>query len=512
MAQLATELFSDQPRGVPILIGDDAAHRESPNDFIAERFKLADIDHLGRFVAEYRADPAECLPLFAAIGSKPAGAFRSLATLFADVHGGTKEPSGKCILVMRDLLLGGVDRRIQAIYRHVFSSEPPLSGATHEQKLAALKATRHDVLAVLNSYDWQWLADWLDIGRLGGTAETCVQRLANFAFATNSVTFLFTRHCNISCRHCYNDSGPHKKAVRIPLERMLAIVAQMPAAGIRALTMTGGEPFLYPQDVLAMIKAGRAADVDQISINTNGFWASTNERANQMLDRLAQAGFMQRARDSIKVSAGVYHEEFIAFDRVLTLARNYYDRFGKPVIIDFELPPQGGSAAVEEVRSRVSAAGLAERTTFRFREISAVGRAVDLTEINNRATHLTCHEISDIVITPDESVLPCAGLNYGNNGLIIGRSDRNHLKDLVKRMQNDPILQFMATKKWDDVFTLVAKQKRSTGYSSKCDLCLHAVGDLADKAQLQATLFAQQNFYPFWFKLAGCEASIDDAH
>jgi organic radical activating enzyme len=508
MAKLATELFADQSHEVPILIGEGTTRRDSANDFIAERFRLADINHLGRFVAEHRADPAELLPLFAAIGSKSVGVFESLAALHAAIHGGGTGPSKKCIRVVRDLMLLNVDRRLQTIYRQFFSNAQLGPGANHEQKIAALQETRHDVLAVLNAYDWQWMADWLDKGRAVGTAENCVRRLANFAFSLNSVTFLFTRHCNISCRHCYNESGPHEKAVRIPLDQMVAIVAQMPAAGIGRLKITGGEPFLYPQDVLAMVKAARTAGTGEIIINTNGFWASSDERANQMLDRLAQAGFMQGTGDNdhIKVSAGMYHEEFIAFDRVLTLARNYYDRFDKCVLIDFELAPQGGS--IDEIRKRISAAGLAERITLQFRGVGAVGRATDLAEIDRWPTHLTCSDIREIMITPDESVMPCAGLNYENNGIIIGRSDRNSLKDLVKRMQNDPILQFMATKKWDDVFTLVAKQKRDSGYSSKCDLCLHALGDLHDKTQLQATLFPEQNFYPFWFSLAKREQPI----
>ena len=510
MAQLAANLFANHPQGLPIVIGGDAAHRVSVNDFFAQHVKLADIEQLGRLVVEHRADPAECFPLFAAIGSKPTGAFASLAALYADVHGRAKEPGRSCTLVMRDLLLLGVDRRLQTIYRQFFSSLQPMPGATHDQKIAALEATRHDVLAVLKSYDWRWFADWLDIGSVGDTAESCVRRLGNLAFSLNSVTFLFTRHCNISCRHCYNDSGPHKKAVRIPLDRMLAVVAQMPAVGIRRLNITGGEPFLYQQDVLAMVKAGRAAGVDTISINTNGFWASTDERANQMLDRLVQAGFMQGTGDIIKVSAGVYHAEFLAFDHALTLARNYHDRFGKSLIIDFELTPQAEAAAVKEVRDRVSAAGLSERAALQFRSVHAVGRAKELTEIEHGPGPLRCHAIGDVVITPDETVVPCAGLNYENNGIIIGRSDRHRLKDLIKRMQNDPILQFVAATKWDDLFSLLGKQKRQAGYSGRCDLCLHAIGDLNDKTQLQAALFAQQKFYPFWFKLAGREPAIDD--
>jgi hypothetical protein len=76
------------------------------------------------------------------------------------------------------------------------------------------------------------------------------------------------------------------------------------------------------------------------------------------------------------------------------------------------------------------------------------------------------------------------------------------LKELAKRIQNDPILQFIATDPWDGIFALVAKAKRQEGYAGKCDLCFHTLGSLTDKVLLQATLFARQNFCPFWFTLS----------
>jgi hypothetical protein len=501
MGQLTTELFFDRQPHIPVTIRRGMSHR-AVNNFSDQRFKLADIDHLGRFVGERCADAAECLPVFAAIGSKPVSAFKSLAALHAEVHGDVSKPSETSILVTRDMLLLGVDRRLQEIYREFFHTNPPQLGASHEQKIAMLEATRHNVLAVLNAYDWQWLAEWLDIGRVGETAESSVMRLANFAFSINQVSFLFTEHCNISCQHCYNNSSPHKKAKRIPLDKMLAIVAEMPKTDITCLGITGGEPFLYPQDILALIKAGRAAGLKRICINTNGFWASTDERTKQMLDTLAGAGFMQAADDIIKVSAGVYHHEFLAFDHALTLARHYYDRFGKPLSVDYELPLHGGLAVAGDVRKMIGALGLAERVELCFRGVDSVGRAKGLGGIDRAPTQPNCRELSAILFNLDETVSPCLGVGHEGNGISVGRSDRHGLKDLIKRMQNDPILQFIAANPWDDIFALAAKGKRQEGYAGKCDMCLHSLGDLTDKEPLQAALFPRQNFYPFWFTLS----------
>jgi pyruvate-formate lyase-activating enzyme len=439
------------------------------------------------------------LPTIGTLNRQPLEAFENFTSLHASCHPGNSGPSPRAIKVLRDLLLESVDQRLQAIYLDHFRRHPPAPGATHEQKIAALEATRNDVQAVLNCYDWSWFEKWLELWRFGETAEISVRRLANFAFPIQMVNFRFTYHCNIACRHCYNNSGPHRKAERIPLETMLEIVAQMPETGIRRLNLSGGEPFLYQDDVLALVAAGRAAGLDVISIYTNGFWASTDERAARILERLEQRGFMRKSGDHIKVSGGVYHQEFIAFDRILILARNYYARFGQPLLVDIELPP-GSSAMEEDIRHRITAAGLTDRVKLYIRRyVSPIGRAEGVQEIQNGVTDTPpCGTINQIAFDPDGSVRPCCGASNEHHGIIIGRSGE-HLKNLAKSMQNDPILQFIATRRMGEIFAYVPAAPKKDGYGGRCHLCLDALGRVTDKEPLQAALFGQQRFYPFWF-------------
>jgi len=79
---------------------------------------------------------------------------------------------------------------------------------------------------------------------------------------------------------------------------------------------------------------------------------------------------------------------------------------------------------------------------------------------------------------------------------------RHRLNSLAKRMQNDPILQFLATNPMNRIFSYLERSGRQDGYSSNCHLCQDALGGLIDKEPLQARLFDQQSFYPFWFTLS----------
>jgi len=490
---------------LPIAIDQDhPVTSHSKNDFRRYRFETTDVPDLIRFVHRHRdkISPAELLPIIEALNSEPIGAFETFGRLHAYCHSGNSAPSPACIKVMRNLVLESVDQRLQKVYRDHLRVHPLAPSTPHEQKIASLEATRNEVLSVLNSYDWYWLADWLELSRIGESAASCVQQLANFAFPIKRVNFRFTYHCNIACRHCYNDSGPHRKSERLALGAMLAIVAEMPEAGVKCLNLSGGEPFLYQDDLVALVAAGRAAGLDLISIYTNGFWASTDERAMRVLNRLSASGFMRKPGDRIKVSGGVYHQEFIAFERILTLARNYFARFGQRLEVDFELPPERGKVA-DEVRARISAAGLSEQVTLSFRHIISLGRGEDVEGMPMRVTDSPpCAIMNEIAFDPDGSARPCCSGNGEHHGIVIGRLEQHRLKTLAKRMQNDPILQFIATHSMSKIFDFIPTATKKDGYSGRCDLCMNALGGVTDKEPLQAALFDRQKFYPFWFTLS----------
>jgi organic radical activating enzyme len=504
----ATAIGGNLSRGrmsLPITIDQDhPAATHSNNNFTRYRFETTNVPDLVRFVHRHRdkVSPAELLPIIEVLNSRTIGAFETLGSLHAYCHGGNSAPSPGCIKAMRNLVLESVDRRLQKLYRDHLRACPPAPETPHEQKIASLEATRNEVLWVLNTYDWYWLADWLELSRIGESAASCVQRLANFAFPIKRVNFRFTYHCNIACRHCYNDSGPHRKADRLALETMLAIVAEMPEVGIKRLNLSGGEPFLYQDDLIALVAAGRAAGLERITIYTNGFWASTDERAMRVLNRLSASGFMRSPRDHIKVSGGVYHQEFIAFERILTLARNYFARFGRRLEVDFELPPQRGKVA-DEVRARFSAAGLTEQVTLSFRHIVSLGRGENVEGMPIRLTDSPpCAIMNEIAFDPDGSARPCCSGNGEHHGIVIGRLEQHRLKTLAKRMQNDPILQFIATHSMSKIFDFIPTATKKDGYSGRCDLCMDALGGVTDKEPLQAALFDRQKFYPFWFRLS----------
>jgi hypothetical protein len=265
--------------------------------------------------------------------------------------------------------------------------------------------------------------------------------------------------------------------------------------------LTGGEPFLYRRDLLTLIAAGRSIGLHGISIYTNGYWARSDIETRQILAELADAGFMKGPGDHLKVSTGVYHREFVGIDRVVNIAREYYSMFGRRLKIDVETEA-AQRGAKDEIRELIRAAGLGDRVELFFRGVTPLGRAKQMDARKTWSVLPACDGIDQIVFDPGGHTRPCCGLNNENHGVIVGNMNCHSLLDLVKRMQNDPILQFVANNRMSDLFDHIEKPKMQDGYSGRCHLCQHALGDLREKEELQAKLFDRQRFYPFWFSSA----------
>lgn len=388
-------------------------------------------------------------------------------------------------------VLQPVDAELQRLYRGHLTATA--SATPHWGRVMSLAAVRDQAFATVRSHDWAWLAQWFGRGGPDGEAW-CLNRLSNLAFPCRYLNLRFTYHCNIQCRHCYNESGPDRRERRLDLHQMLSLVREMPDAGIPGINLTGGEPFLYLNDVLAIVREARRVGVTTIRIFTNGFWARPPGAAAGILGQLRDAGFGASPTDLLKVSAGSFHREFLQEDLIARVAEPYFALFTRPIEADIEIDPSGGDRL--QPVGYWTAAPPAKATVV-MREVSSVGRGRDVAVDGGDGGHATCRQIDQLAIEPDGSCRPCCGLNAQNDGVRIGHAGRHSLRDLVKRMQNDPVLQMLANTPMRGVFPLVGKSAPAVG--RLCELCQAAVGNLSDREPLLAKLEPRQRYYPYWF-------------
>jgi MoaA/NifB/PqqE/SkfB family radical SAM enzyme len=65
-----------------------------------------------------------------------------------------------------------------------------------------------------------------------------------------------TLRCNLACLHCYSNSGPGHRAT-LPLPLLVGAIADAAAEGYTAISVSGGEPLIWP-GLAALLRQARA--------------------------------------------------------------------------------------------------------------------------------------------------------------------------------------------------------------------------------------------------------------
>lgn len=120
----------------------------------------------------------------------------------------------------------------------------------------------------------------------------------------------YTALCNASCAHCIVESGPQRKG-RMSLDLASNLIqGARDVPRLRTVVFSGGESFIYLDDVLTLCE--RAREEGMVTrIISNAYWAKSPEMAARMLERLGEA-----AVDQLVISFGEFHREFIPAERV----------------------------------------------------------------------------------------------------------------------------------------------------------------------------------------------------
>src|SRR4051812_23553180 len=89
-------------------------------------------------------------------------------------------------------------------------------------------------------------------------------------------------HCNLTCRHCFISCSPHNREFSyLETPRVLALLREAEALGVKEFYFTGGEPFLH-RDVVPILEA--TLKVGPATVLTNG-----TVLRDEALARLARA-------------------------------------------------------------------------------------------------------------------------------------------------------------------------------------------------------------------------------
>ena len=169
--------------------------------------------------------------------------------------------------------------------------------------------------------------------------------------------------CNLACSHCYSASSPLLSAI-LPVDQMIAALPALRAEGYRVISLSGGEPMLYP-GLAKLSDAARAHGFGVVAIS-NGFRITPNHPALvASLDRVAISF------DGMKATHLAMRGHPRAWDAGIAALRHLV-AIGKPAAAAFTV----STRSLPEVPEFIDLCASLGVTSVQLRPLVLAGRAV----------------------------------------------------------------------------------------------------------------------------------------
>jgi hypothetical protein len=289
----------------------------------------------------------------------------------------------------------------------------------------------------------------------------------------------YTRRCPLFCNDCITESSP-RAIGKMNLELALACLQAMPAF-CDTVSFTGGEPLLYPQEIIRLTREAHHRGLHS-AVVTGAGWVANERRAQETIGALAEAGLKR-----MTISWDEYHEEHSPRWRAVTLARIATEK-GIEVRVTVVVRAGGCSTEYQEGFDGLPVA-------LQFTRPIRLGAAATLPDDHfywtQEPPHGPCSAVLKPLIDCDGTVYACCGpslYSHRSSPLILGHAEREPLDQILRRAQEDPILEVIALVGPYGLYRLLQEaglvgtsgyQPRQR-YSSICDLCL----DITNRPEL----------------------------
>jgi Radical SAM superfamily len=318
---------------------------------------------------------------------------------------------------------------------------------------------------------------------------------------------LMTYRCQVTCPHCVVRAGPNRKEC-VRLEEVCDWITQLASyrdGWVRILALTGGEPF-YDLSLLRAVAEFAKERGLLVTVVTNGFWASSHDRAIRVLEAL-------EAVSNVAFSTDVYHQVSIPLEYVkngVVAAR----RCGKPYLISVCTENRRDPAYLEIMTT------LREFTDdehLRTAIALPVGRAANQLDSSkydwaDTPPRSACSSSSPIIF-PDGRVVACIGPVIElktPHPLFLGDLRRESLTAILDRAETNTILHMIRVWGPNKLVSLV-RNSDLAGFlperyisSTICQTCYHLMAtprlvnfleDLARDQNLQRTTAYGRAYY-----------------
>ncbi len=325
------------------------------------------------------------------------------------------------------------------------------------------------------------------------------------------INYIVTDKCNIQCDFCAPGCGPWRDQ-HLTAAIMINVFDKVSQLGpVPLVVFTGGEPFLYLNEVTHVIEHIRHNSKTPIRIVTNAFWAKDSKRAVSILSDLKKAGLSE-----LNYSVDDFHQKFIPLTTIKN-AVNAASEVGIPLLLAHKTYP--GSISNREYYEAYFKRAIPEAHSMDREEMVAaeikiitgltipVGRGSKLV---NRAEWVPdatpddrwnkpCEEVlKSITISANGCLSPCCGLvDRSLDAFYVADIVENDLFEVLMYANQTTLYNWLALRGPANLMRFIkTKNPRlqfHAHYLQACELCQDLFSDTQKIEAVQSALEDQAN-------------------
>mgnify|MGYP002784816460 CR=1 FL=1 len=267
-------------------------------------------------------------------------------------------------------------------------------------------------------------------------------------FRPNYISFAGTYQCNLTCPHC---CVPIEWTDRLDIATALRFLEDAHRHGIDLVGFTGGEPFLYPEFVIALTRRAAELGCRFDKIVTNGVWFRDERHLRSVLTELRDAGFTGKLGLGVDKFHGIRTSDLVAFCRI---AR---DVFARDNILSLAYASRDPHVGLEPAQRLADALGAVIAWSDLLHRYLLVSDELTMTlNWNHLAPVERAEKLGDdwdgawfeedycegpgqaLIVNPRGDVKPCCGFASDLDQLTIGNIHQHSVAEIIQRGRAHP--------------------------------------------------------------------------
>jgi len=296
------------------------------------------------------------------------------------------------------------------------------------------------------------------------------QLIGKQKMASSHIGFSLTTNCPLRCRHCIMDASPDRASNTLSAKDAAHFADQMGSlysAGIRSISLTGGEPFTCKDQLKTISDSALDAGMDS-GVVTSGYWAKSKDSVQEMVDRFPGISTWD-------LSVDVYHQEFVSIDSI----KNAYmviKQNGLRATIRFAVH---GPLEGKDLDLHKQILSFSDKEDIDYQKIKKVGRGTNIITSDGGPDNplgFPCMS-SGMMVNYDGRISPCCS-NLGavnNHPFDFGNAREEPLVEIVTNYRTNPLFNLIRATGFSDLLRWIRdggeKTDRFLRVGDTCDMC-----------------------------------------